>query len=462
MSGEPQVTQHGTYPKTGQYQGQFMAQSIGQFQAADSNQFMAEGIEQGMGGNQYEVMTNYGQTGIEGDQFDERSGASSKLQASLKPYERRNKKKRPPGYYKQSESGGTEQEANEYTPVQPDLTQPPPNFHQEMQFGIPPPGLAPNHYGVNSQFVGGNLQNPAHIANFHAGGQIPYQGASGPSGVGNVIINTVPNSQRQETGDLCEVVIDSVAPQNNANIPARPETYQIQDHERTNSQNSAFTDQSSANVHEFHPIANIPIESQTSDSNSVNTCVSKPTRVDVSIKDAPVLEETSQIHLNDTQLSAPKQETGSNSESTVQNNEHSVATTKDTAEPVSMDTSNVDPVLETKEQSGSANQDAVTLQQEAVSSQNDPVSAVTVKPEPVKSKPTSWAGLFKSKSTSNSGVSEAPVKSSVGDNSSVSAESDQRSEKELSPLPVPACEDSAAKDLGGMLYSPLFEKPPPW
>lgn len=447
MSGEPQVAQHDAYPKTGQYQGQFMAQ--GQFRGADNNQFMAESIEQGMGGNQYDVMSNYGQTGNEGDQFDERSGSSSKLQASLKQYERRNKKKRPPGYYKQSESGGTEHEANAYPPMQPDLTQPPPNFHQEVQFSIPPPGLAPNHYGVNSQFVGGNMQTPAHIANFHAGGQIPYQGASDASGVGNVIINTVPNSQRQETGDLCEVVIDSVPPQNNANIPARPETYQIQDHERTNSQNSlSFTDHSSAN--EFHPVANIPIESQTSNSNSVNSWVSKPTRVDVSIKDAPVLEETSQIQLNDIQLSAPKQEIGSNSEITVQNNEHSVATTKDTAEFVSMDTSNIEPdVLEAKDQSGSANQDAATLQQEAVNSQNDPV---TVKQEPVKSKPTSWAGLFKSNSASNSVVSEALAKSSVGDNSSVSAESDQRSEKELSPLPVPACEDSAAKDLGGMYY----------
>ena len=74
---------------------------------------------------------------------------------------------------------------------------------------------------------------------------------------------------------------------------------------------------------------------------------------------------------------------------------------------------------------------------------SEPIPEETSKPVP---KPSSWAGLFKS-----SQPAQSSYVSSVRIDNSVITEPDKRQEKEFSPLPVPATEDSQAKQLGGEL-----------
>ena len=451
MAEEPQVIQAGNFdggmynpanasqPVTtnpGQFPGQYIVPGGVPYTTPENVQFMSESMKPATERIQY---NEYSQINNQNELNEERSMVNSKLQASMKPYERRNKKKRPPGYYEQSEMV-SQQNSSDYPPMQPDLTQPPPNFHPDMCYNMPPPGLVPNQYTVNSQYNNGN---PGNVANFPAGIPVAYQGAPPPSGADNMVIdnNDVKNNQRQEMGDLYEVVIDSVAPQNSANIPARAETYQIQDHERTNPQHSVdIVNQSSSNFSEFHPNTNVAIENKMSHLNIQNTGVAKPTRVDVSIKDAQVVDEASHMQINTVQID-PEKEVVVLGTDDANNSKYS-----DNAAEV-LDNSNIKTDTEVKEEPVVSTDPSVQPETSAVKNP-EPVNQ-----EPVKTtKPVSWAGLFKSNS-SNATVIEAPLShvSSGGDNSSVSADSEQRSEKELSPMPVPASEDSAAKELGGKL-----------
>ncbi|XP_060597410.1 ubiquitin carboxyl-terminal hydrolase 10-like isoform X2 [Ruditapes philippinarum] len=420
-----------------QFQGQFMVPGSGAYPEPGSNQFMSENMKPAMERIQY---NEFSQFNNQMESADERSGLNSKLQASMKPYERRNKKKRPPGYYKQSDSSVPQQNSNDFAPMQPDLTQPPPNFHPDMHYNMPPPGLVPNQYTVNNQYSEVNREN---VANFPAGIPVAYQGAPTPTGAGNMVVDNdnVKNNQRQEMGDLYEVVIDSGAPQNSANIPARPETYQIQDHERTNSQSSVDNvNQSSSNVCEFIPNTNVAIENRMSQLNVQSSGVAKPTRVDVSIKDAQVIDEPSHMPLNTVQISQEKQVIDIN---TKEANDANDSKYSDNAAEF-MDDSKMKSDSEIKDEPVVSTEPSVEPETSAVKNPEPVIQ------EPVKTaKPVSWAGLFKS-NNSNVTTPEAPMsyRSSGGDNSSVGADSEQRSEKELSPMPVPASEDSAAKELG--------------
>lgn len=405
-----------------------------------------------------ECDVNYGSD----SKYVDRSGSSSKLQASLKPYERRNKKKRPPDYYKQPEEASSGAQRPDFHLVQPDLTQPPPNFHPEMRFSVPPPGLNPRHFMVNrgvrySHPGDHNYPNPAQLPNFPTGVPVPFQGAN-PQFVTPVVLQrnseNVVSNQAQETGDLCEVVIDRVPPANSVNIPARPETYQIQDHERTNPDLN-FGDKRLGQYNADHNYShsNENFATQNITPNMQRETVVKPTRVNVSVKDALREEYSSHIQSEDMQESVQNENMPAESESVKSN----VETGEDKTEISDMQSEVIasEDLPEEKDSVQITSDSVINTDAHAgfEEQKSESQPEADKKTEEMKAnKPTTWAGLFKSNSTTPSiVVRDTPVVNSMVDNSKQNHEAEQRSEKELSPQPVPASEDSAAKDLGDHL-----------
>lgn len=339
----------------------------------------------------------------------------SKLQASLKTYERRNKKKRPPNYYNQPDTHG-HSGMNHNTIAQPMVVQ--------QTFSMPPPGLHPIHYPPMP------LHPPLHMGHVGMPGSAPtnvlyatftpshYTGTSTP--VGNVGANyghmPVHDSDGQNSDHaLMEVVVEQNAiPTNSVYIPPRAETYQNQDHERTSNRVSYGDSESNVNN-----------ELSVDKSTHVNGGATN-SAVNVSIKNTMV-HETSSL---------------TNAESTYANVSYQPTT--------SFNTTEVEPSNDLPE----VNACKVTENEQATdfNKNNDSKKAESTQPVVGPPKPKSWAGLFKSPASQGSSVVNN-LGIDTSEDISVSTESESSISKllEFPPVTVPAAEDSVAKDLGEKL-----------
>lgn len=408
--------------------------------------------------NQYE-------SGYSGDPSDvsvDRSG--SKLQASLKPYERRNKKKRPPDYYKQTEDTSAQHGVNMNNEQVPfDLSQPPPTYHTQMQYGAPPPGINPNNFGMNQpRFIHNAVQNPPiQPLDIQRIQQQTYQGANSQSGVTSMYTDNMvqrngggnENHSQADQVDLREVMIHSVSPvQHSTNIPATPETYQNQDHERTSANyhlDSNAVQKDSVNAYqEYIPNMNMPPNNIVYHSNVEAS--TRNTGMETSGPCGTGSNESSLSQSNVVVKNSTTQSVENSDANTINMNKNSdiaVATDPISVESAHTKTDSAESQIDPAPEIGNSQGQMDKVHSEPTA----PQQPASVPSDPVK-KPVTWAGLFKSNTTTNtqSVVQETPAPILPGDNNtSVAGNNDTKSDKEPSPAPVLASEDSAAKDLGG-------------
>lgn len=402
---------------------------------------------------------NFGDSGQQiPSEHNDKSGQQSKLQASLKQYERRNKKKRPPNYYQQDDS---QEQAGLGQEVAPEIL-------MHKNFTVPPPGH-PAHYvanpanrdtaGINAGYPGYpagaySVKNPqAFVNNEYVNPNIVNQEQHLSGIIKNDSANGLPRANPglpPQCGippphvgeELVEVVVDKV-PDNTFHIPPRIETSQNQDHERTstltkvgqyaNDKRDTNAISAQATVHEMQTQNTV----FPTDVNSNRGA--KSNRVDVSVKDTQSEESSSHITVADNKSNNLITQS-SDTEPTVQDKNLNAGLS---AENISKTDT---PVTNTGESN-------VPVDVKVYTSSQVTENVQTPKQEPQKPKPTTWAGLFKS---SNSPVvmpqqnSESPV---IVANPSKPEETVENDKPELPPLPVPAAEDSVAKELGGKEFN---------
>jgi len=430
--------------------------------------------------------------------------SESKLKASLRPRERRNKKKRPPDYYKEPEvnhyfSGYSHHPAAANTiPVIPDLSRPPPG-HPAM-YGISPthipvvhahghiPTLGP-HVHTGPRGLAGNIppQGMAPLVNQSIGAYNVNTGQCGNPGIPSVGVHShnFPNpamlgfnagvgnqlntqfnnvtdmGQQHNSGELMEVIVDNsdkVQASDNVHIEPRIESYQNHDHDRTSC------------VHESHEgsannVKNIIAEQQKNTGTQItmqnmvqntNSNVSdsqgatKQVHVDISVKNVPednTASQTAQIQQNIV-----------NREPAIQNeqdaNIQSMQVDKRLTEDQKQQNECVKDPMDSSQSVGDkmnntqniANDSNNALKEEGSTPDKDNAKP-EAKPEPPKPKAFSWAGLFKAPGqTSQSG----DVNNSDTSGGSLSQSVGNTKEMEFpAVVTVSAEQDSIAKDLGG-------------
>ena len=383
----------------------------------------------------------------------------SKLQASLKTYERRNKKKRPPGYYSQP--------GNEGLPGDPSLVSARNNEHgmaSEVSVSLNNSQYDATNYSQIKQdnYVDPNMTDPAvHYYNAAAA----YQNIENVEFIqGAPVVNTQNSAIHAEVyngahygdtkvGELNEVVVESV-PYSNTYGHQDMDIKQIQDHDRTTIENQSVSNVSNSNNY-------IHTSSVASDTNQVFVSklqipnLSAPSRADGQAGDGV------EYSTNSSQISESFQPVRQTNEAIPSNEVPSDMHTPSVDKTYNDQNDLTDTdVVETNSNSASVNSSETTAKDDVKKDINAPVTEVespkpTAVPAPAPVKPTSWAGLFKSSSASSYGqsviVSSSAVENTKGDNSD-RTEMEERNEREVSPLPVPATEDKEAKQLGGMIY----------
>ncbi|KAL4234192.1 Ubiquitin carboxyl-terminal hydrolase 10 [Mactra antiquata] len=434
----------------------------------ESNQYLQQSTDQ-----QHQYGDN---RHVSSDNYIDRSG--SKLQASLKPYERRNKKKRPPDYYKQSQDTDGQKTNIHNKPETFDLSQPPPNYPTQMQFSAPPPGINPNNYRMNQPgYIPNMMPNMAMQQQMDVPHlQQVYHGANSQASVSGVYTdNMLPknggsdlNASHTDHTDLREVVIDKPSPVQHisANIPAIIETYQNQDHERTSKNNpidynNSVVQKGSVNLYqEFNSNSDVSpttIALQSNNNKDFNSGIDNSSTV-FGDADTPSQGQVQGQMVFDSENDSSR--FGANSDSNNIAMEESVKNMDTQNVPVP--DNNAETIGNTQVSSNEqSNQDSVkpgpevpNNQDQHQQQQQQPNSAPSVQ---VKKPVSSWAGLFKSNAANSSSevkTQEVATASLSGDNNVTSAPSvnnDVRSDKESSPVPVLASEDKAAKELGEFL-----------
>lgn len=375
--------------------------------------------------------------------FGDKPAQQSKLQASLKQYERRNKKKRPPNYYQQ-EKVVPEYGYQELNVMHQNYTVPPPG-HPAQYRAVPAQKVSmdPNIVYHNMPMEALNLNNAQVIAN---------SGYSNP----NVIIQGTANSSdngmlQQHVGyppqgapttnagdDLTEVVVHSLhcATEQLVHIPSRTETNLNQDHERTSkpsvsvgqyaSDNERDTAISQISVQQDTQSQHVSIVSQADLSSAQGA---KSNHVDISVKDTSITDTSSHKPLTENIGSISNVNSGDTGQQTAQVNNSNTGSDIDNT-------------------SSNTNVANVNNTENDVSVNNKESSGIQATEAP-KPKPTSWAGLFKSASTAVTVPPQTYEPPVMVVNANKMEEVGDSEKPELPLMPVPAADDSVAKELGG-------------
>lgn len=367
----------------------------------------------------------------------------SKLQASLKSYERRNKKKRPPGYYNQGENGSAD---NLQGMVRSEV---------HVSLSNKPEGATYSEIknenvvetNINMNDPSGHHYSAPPYQNI---GDVHYmQGASVRNAQNSAIdadVNTQYSGTKME--ELKEVIVESV-PYSNSQGHQEMDSKQIQDHDRTTGLTQPLTNSSNSNVFTHS-------SSVSSDTNNVFVSklqipnLSSPNKIEVPRND-------SMVHsTNSSQVSESFQVSNEGNEKFT-NNEFSFGTQQpnsDNSNP-SSDTKVVD-VDATISVDGSETTAKDTNKPDIIDSNvtmaTSEESHKPPQPSPWGTKPTSWASLFKSSSaSSNTAPSVVQTSEPAKEDNSNDKETDETNEREVSPMPVSAAEDKEAKQLGELL-----------
>lgn len=365
----------------------------------------------------------------------------SKLQASLKSYERRNKKKRPPGYYNQGENGSAD---NLQGMVRSEV---------HVSLSNKPEGATYSEIknenvvetNINMNDPSGHHYSAPPYQNI---GDVHYmQGASVRNAQNSAIdadVNTQCSGTKME--ELKEVIVESV-PYSNSQGHQEMDSKQIQDHDRTTGLTQPLTNSSNSNVFTHS-------SSVSSDTNNVFVSklqipnLSSPNKIEVPRND-------SMVHsTNSSQVSESFQVSNEGNEKFT-NNEFSFGTQQpnsDNSNP-SSDTKVVD-VDATISVDGSETTAKDTNKPDIIDSNvtvaTSEESHKPPQPSPWGTKPTSWASLFKSSSaSSNTAPSVVQTSEPAKEDNPNDKETDETNEREVSPMPVSAAEDKEAKQLGG-------------
>lgn len=380
----------------------------------------------------------------------------SKLQASLKTYERRNKKKRPPGYYSQVEndsSGSGLTHVSSDGNLQASMIRSEVHANQSDQ----PDGV---HYSQNRQDafeanvtvndasrhqynapVYQNIQNVQYI---QGAPELHTQNIAAYADIG---VGAQYSANKME--DLNEVIVESV-PYSNSHGRQEMDTKQIQDHDRTTVKNqpSSSVSDSSSLVHS---------SSVASDTN--NVFVSKlqiPNLSAPSYRGEASVNDSMEYSTNSSQLSESFQPASQINEKLETNElpgdrQHgtdNIVNESYAASAIEADSKSVSGMEATAKDIVKPDiQNPPVTNAESLKPSSAPASA------PAPAKPTTWAGLFKSSSAtiSSQPTSVPVVESGKEDLSASNKEAEERNEKEASPQPVPATEDKEAKQLGELL-----------
>ena len=404
--------------------------------------------------NQYD---NFGS----GDNTPVNSPNPSKLQASLKTYERRNKKKRPPGYYSQSGTEGYSGDPNVMSTNERSVV------HAEVVVGLNSQTDATNYSEIKQDNFVDPYVNRTDTAGVHHYNAVPahqnienvqyIQGAPGVNTQNGAIHAQVYNGAQYgdaRIGELNEVVVESV-PYSNTHGQQEIDTKQIQDHDRTTVNNQYVSHVTNSN--------NYMHTSSVASDNNNQVYVSKLQIPNLSApnRDNAQASEGVEYSTNSSQMSESFQPVCQASESIPSNEVSSdmqipSIDSKNSGDQNELPDANV---VETDSSSASVNslettaKDIVKTDIDApVTEAESPKPNPTPAPAPAPAKPTSWAGLFKSSGSSSYSqpIVAAPSMDNYpkGDNLDNRTE-EERSEREVSPLPVPATEDKEARQLGG-------------
>ena len=365
------------------------------------------------------------------DNNDDRPNQQSKLQASLKPYERRNKKKRPPNYYQKDRGGDG-------------FSFQGPVMHHN--YTVPPPGHPAHYDGTNITYPNMHMHtymnNPQIVANTgYANPTVLHQGQMNTPDSGMSQQNhgrPPPQGVMPHPGDdLVEVVVHGF-PENSIHIPARTETNLIQDHERT-SNSRVNVDQYASDPAISPKIQHQPIQSQNiSYPQGQSVQGAKSNHVHVSVKEIPKVENNSSSHKP-------------SSENVTNNNTVSNTNSGDGGQNVKVKSQvNVDSVP-SNAQTSARNPTEDSASVNAKESASVKVSEEVVKEAPKPPKPVSWAGLFKSASSTSATPQQSSQAPLTVAHTSKGDESTDMEKSDAPVMPVLAAEDSVAKELGGIL-----------
>ncbi|XP_052816281.1 ubiquitin carboxyl-terminal hydrolase 10-like [Mya arenaria] len=414
------------------------------------------------------------------DESEDFANQQSKLKSSLKPYERRNKKKRPPDYYKQTESfkeHGYPQHTMSAVPVPiipTDFSVPPPGHPALFRAGpdpritatniggpnvtLGPNGSNPNAFSVqpvippgnllhNTQ--GGNIGMPVGMASFpdpRTMGHDPNHGARLPSQTPSPNVN-------YQSDELMEVVVDNsdknVYNDSSVHIPDRTVSYQNQDHDRTRFEKNVvganYASESSNSVNVLSHSDMFKNQEMSAVTNSNKDVGARVTRVDVSIKDAPFVESSSPVQT--------VQETNSiKGRQPIIQNEH-VDNTTINQEVCEKCVGDEETTEAARDETNSANDEIGAKQSENLKNVKEilePGLASEPAPKPEAPKLSSWASLFKGKTGNTAGDGQG-LKSYREENTAENHGKEERPGLESPPCTVSAAEDSAAKDLGELI-----------
>ena len=374
----------------------------------------------------------------------------SKLQASLKPYERRNKKKRPPDYYKE-QTDDSQLELNcveNYVNPEDSVRQEAMTQHSDIHVYTT---IVPN-YELKYNFtedINRNMQVPveghsmAYTPSNNNLGTHLNQPLTFTADIHNTnVTNRLDNNEQIE---LQEILVDSNVKA--YTFPARTETNEVQDHIRTNSaQNELLAGPGYGGVES--PVA-VPTYSDTNNRNQTNSSVpgylatvynpgnqvttipGNSSRLQTLHSDYQIDSKISVSHENPGSVAPveitqyqPHDEHVNKGDISGPGNVYEVSVEVNNTVNTNLTTNSVDVDVDSTKLSNASRQGEV--------------------------KPTqTWAGLFKS---SASGSAAHPVISDKIENSENTVGNNQapkQTEKEFSPIPVDAKDDSVAKELGG-------------
>ena len=373
----------------------------------------------------------------------------SKLQASLKKGERRNKKKRPPGYYSQLENEPS-YATNSHLPSN-DNTQIVVRSEVHVNLSNQPEGA---YYSENRQ---DNIVETNFKMNDPSGFQhnVPtYQNIQDDQYIQDTSLMNAQNSaihpnigaQYGDTkmDELNEVVVVESVPYSDAHGQQGMEIKQIQDHDRTTKLTQSLNSVSDASSFTHSSLISSDKDVYVSKLQIPN--LGSPNKMDIFVNDNVALSANSSQVPESFQASSQIDEKVSQTEFSTDTQQQPSSDSIETDSNVAKDDSKLEANISVDT--------SLTTAKDASKPDiiNSPLaSAESPKPQPQPAKPTSWAGLFKSSSVSSSNPPAfVPVTEGVKeDNSSDKKEVEERNEKEMSPMPVPAAEDKEAKTLGG-------------
>ena len=375
----------------------------------------------------------------------------SKLQASLKKGERRNKKKRPPGYYSQT---GNEAAFSD-------------NGHMSLNDGTQVVVRSEVHVNLSNQPEGAyyseNRQENIVETNFKMKepSGVQHMSPAYQNSPSDQYMQDAPNSAMHpnieaqysgtKAGELNEIVVESV-PYSDAHIQQKMDIKQIQDHDRTTNVSDSVAYSNSFTHSNIVSSDNDVFVSKLQIPN-----IGAPNKMDVLDNENVANTDSSQVPTN------------FQSSNQIAENVTPNELSSDTQQPSSdsiLTNSNVMQNDSKSEVEASISVDTSLTTAMADANKTDIISPPIVGVESPKSvpqpaKPTSWAGLFKSKSASsynsyNPMPSVPAVEGVKDDNSSDIKDMEEQNEREISPMPVPAAEDKEAKTLGGIFLLTLY------